>query len=99
MSRDQVVITEDSHDCGFRRRPMARWAEDGSVAKPRGGKGILFLRCLTTKQIEMDLAQLLAADMPDGNKRTRHRDQLHQVKRSRPDGQPTYTNGGNEKLH
>jgi hypothetical protein len=35
------------------QRPMARWAEDGSVAKPRGGKGGTFVRCLTSKQIEV----------------------------------------------
>jgi len=39
--------------CWGAQRPMARWAEDGSVAKPRGGKGGTFVRCLTSKQIEV----------------------------------------------
>jgi hypothetical protein len=39
--------------CWEAQRPMARWAEDGSVAKPRGGKGGTFVRCLTSKQIEV----------------------------------------------
>mmetsp|Transcript_28856 Transcript_28856/g.63197 ORF Transcript_28856/g.63197 Transcript_28856/m.63197 type:complete len:101 (-) Transcript_28856:232-534(-) len=85
---NQVVITEDSHDSGFRRRPMARWAEDGSVAKARGGtgklKGANFTRCLPQKLIEMDLATIMAS-APD-HKRTRTRDQTQQAKRNKTEG-------------
>lgn len=66
----QVVITEESHDFGFQRRPMARWADDGSVAK-RGGKGGTFIRTLPLKQIEADIALIMASCTDAGSKRTR----------------------------
>jgi len=82
---------------------MARWAEDGSVAKPRGGKGTVFVRCLTSKQIETDLSQLLNSPLPDGHKRTRNRDLLSQVKRHRPEyhisGGSCQNSGVSEKQH
>jgi len=75
---------------------MARWAEDGSVAK-RGGKGISFVRCLTIKQIEADLATIMAAPYPEGNKRTRSRDVKQPIKRmkqeSNPDELPSASTG------
>ncbi|KAK3254646.1 hypothetical protein CYMTET_36146 [Cymbomonas tetramitiformis] len=91
MSWDQVVVTEDSHDAGFRRRPMARWAEDGSVAKARGGKGAVFNRCLTSKQIELDLAAIQAATPTSHeHKRTRTREPGQQAhKRGRADTSPS----------
>jgi len=85
MSRnhDQIMIPEGkaSHDCGFLRRQLTRWGEDGAVAKSRGGKGATFNKCLKREQIETDIATILAAPFPDGFKRTRNREPNQMSKR------------------
>jgi len=78
---------------------MARWTEDGSVAKPRGGSGFQFMRCLPLKQIEMDLATIMSAPMPDGNKRTRNRENTLQAKRAKGEASSGGAAQNNEIAH